>query len=243
MGWTVLCLARVVYIVMYRPHPQVFRALRLVFREFHGMPRRKLKGCTQPLLSHLLGSAVLLIQKSRARSGTTGVVVALLHELMEDADWTREEIAKLFGNEVARAVYFNSHMATPRLGESPRQFWVRKTQAKARKQRRLYCPPVALEVSCAEHTDSLRDTLRQLQDGIGLEKYLSHGPEENMWKFDLYGRLYQGRVSPKLFSSYCLVLERIREEVKAKAVRKRTFWPFNPVFPRKEVRCAQEEVH
>lgn len=80
--------------------PEIKKAYNLAF-EAHKEQRRK-GGDKEPYISHPV--AVAKIVSAEMGLGTTSVVAALLHDVVEDSEYTIEEIIKEFGETVATIV-------------------------------------------------------------------------------------------------------------------------------------------
>lgn len=79
--------------------PQIKRAIQFAARKHHGQMRRE----TEPLpyVTHLF-SVALLVAEDGANDDV--VTAALLHDILEDTDTTREEIVIAFNEHVAELV-------------------------------------------------------------------------------------------------------------------------------------------
>lgn len=78
------------------------KAICLAVERHSGQVR---KGSATPYIVHPLETMSILVS---AKAETTLLIAGVLHDTVEDTDTTLEEIADLFGNDVAELVSYNS---------------------------------------------------------------------------------------------------------------------------------------
>ncbi|MCX6284420.1 MAG: HD domain-containing protein, partial [Bacteroidetes bacterium] len=88
---------------LWKPrNPEDRKIVRKAFRlalEAHKDMRRK---SGEPYIFHPLGVATICVEEIGL--GATSVVCALLHDVVEDTEYTLEDIRGLFGNKVASII-------------------------------------------------------------------------------------------------------------------------------------------
>lgn len=81
--------------------PAVFKAANFAAQRHAGQRRKGAAG--EPYINHLLEVAWLLVEESGGEDVEL-VVAGLLHDVVEDTETTREEVAREFGEDVAGLV-------------------------------------------------------------------------------------------------------------------------------------------
>ncbi len=79
-----------------RQREQIHKAMALAAKAHKDMRRKS----GEPYIYHPLAVAKIVVQEINL--GTTSVVCALLHDVVEDTEYTLEDIRDMFGDKVAR---------------------------------------------------------------------------------------------------------------------------------------------
>jgi GTP diphosphokinase / guanosine-3',5'-bis(diphosphate) 3'-diphosphatase len=84
----------------YHPHPDL-ESVRKAYDFAHKCHEGQVRVSGEPYVTHVVDTALLVCQ---LKLDVPSVVSALLHDTLEDCDTTQQEIANLFGDEVADIV-------------------------------------------------------------------------------------------------------------------------------------------
>ena len=146
------------------------------------------KGTNVPYISHLLIVAGIVVQ---AGGDEDEAIAALLHDAIEDAGATREEIEETFGERVAAIVWECTDATQEMKSEIP---WrVRKEGYIARLEETE--DRGALLVSCADKLHNARSILIDLEAGNDVwERFNVSIPAEQLWYYRELVRVFDERL-------------------------------------------------
>ena len=149
----------------------------IVFAELaHGTQTRK--GFNAPFITHPIAVAAIVMEYTGKTLGSDIVTAALLHDVVEDTEYTNEDIAERYGSFVAAIVANVTHVPTLK-GKEKREAYIR-----AIRETVLY---EAVIVSCADKLDNLRSIRhQQLIDMDGAREF-----KNGMWFYDRLLPIYQ----------------------------------------------------
>lgn len=180
--------------------PAVFSAIEFAAEAHRGKCR---KGTKIPYIIHPLSAAKILIQNNCAEEL---VVAAILHDTIEDAPVTIEQIRESFGDTVARLV---EGVSEP---EHDKKSW---EDRKGHTIEYLKTAPMnILLISCADKLDNIKSTKEDYgREGDEIWKRFRRGKEKQRWYYRSLADVFISRIdegpSETMFRQYKEEVEKV----------------------------------
>lgn len=137
------------------------------------------------------------------------VAAGYLHDILEDCDYTQEQLAAEFGNaRVAELVaWVSDDKIDPGTGE--RLDWEQRSRSYLKRMRRA--PDEALALSCADKTANMIDMLRHMKSGYPVHSFTLRDHATQLAKFEALAAVYGNRVPDRILQRFERALREFRK--------------------------------
>ena len=175
----------------------VIEAMRLAEYEHRSQKRKAPDGEYRPAyFIHLVEVAGRLTE---AGSSPEVVAAGYLHDIIEDTEYSREQLAAVINNErVAELVEWVSEPEKDRSWEERNATYLERMKT---------APSDVLDISCADKTCNIGDMIRFMKQGHKLESFVNRGFDIQRNKFENLRSVFDGKVNGIIFRRFCLALE------------------------------------
>ena len=139
------------------------------------------KGTDIPYVIHPIGVGRILIENNCPEEC---VIAGILHDTLEDTDVTSEDLAKIFGEEVADIVCGASEPDKDDTWENRKKHTIEYLKT---------APDKIKMVSCADKLHNLRSIIEDYsQEGENLWKRFRRGKEGQLWYYESLSEAFKG---------------------------------------------------
>ncbi len=182
--------------------PNIERAIKKASILHDGQKRRGEKSF--PYLTHLFSVATILSEYTRDEQV---IIAGLLHDTIEDTDYTFEELEGEFGREVRDIVYFVTEVKVQgdkRISWKPRKDAYIALLEDANRE--------ALFVSAADKIHNLRSTIDDFKKyGPSIWKNFNTSVENNLWFYASVHEVLKRRLNSVIVDEYEKTLNEAKE--------------------------------
>lgn len=172
-----------------------------------------------PYITHLM--AVAMIVRDYTDDENT-IISALLHDTLEDTDYTAAELQEDFGKEVRTIV---EQISEPADNGEDKQAWLERKQSYAKKLRSA--PEAALLVSAADKIHNMRSVVEEyFEDHLRFNRDFNGSLDDRMLMYQDIGNVINSRLENDIVQEFNYVYTEYKNfilDVK-KVVERQTFY-------------------